>query len=292
MVNSAFVDYINKNRSLSTRQSYLKDITEFQEWLLSSRGKQLKNCASSDAVSYLLYMSQSKLSASSIRRKLESLKFYYNWLQMSDLGSLNPFRDCILPSQEIREIKALSEQDMVRIIEAASGYEATQIRDKAILEFLYDTGARVSELVDVHYGDINFKMNFITLSTSALENRIVPLSSYLKDALLLYIEDAYPKIFGRPIEPGDILFINTRGNPITRQGIWYIIKHYAGKLGFSDISPMVFRDSFAIHMIKRGADIKSLQELMGFSDISSCYAYIDSSKVHVRDVYNNSHPRS
>lgn len=292
MINDAFVDYIKANRASNTKESYLQDIDEFDDWLLSSRAKSLEDCVPSDAISYVLHLNSTNLKRATIRRKIYSLKFYYNWLEMTNDNIVNPFRDCALPSSELREVKALSEEQVKALLEYIDGYSATEFRDKAILEFLYSTGARVSEMVDFRYQDINFKMNFITLRASSGDSRIVPLGSYLKEALINYTGDPYTRLALHPIEATDYIFVNNRGGRLSRQGVWHILKYYANKLGIDEITPMTLRDSFAIHMINHGADLKTLQELMGFNEISSCYVYLNSSNVHIREVYNNTHPRS
>ena len=166
-------------------------------------------------------------------------------------------------------------------------------RDKALLEFMYGTGARVTEVVRLRFSDINFKMNFVMCSDGTEEKRIIPMGKYCKKALIEYIDKAYNAIKGDIRLPDDYVFINFRGSPLTRQGIWKILKEYGEMMDIKDrMTPQILRNSFAVHILQNGGDLKTLQELMGFDDISAGMAYLSVIKVRVRDVYNRSHPRA
>ena len=161
------------------------------------------------------------------------------------------------------------------------------------MEFMYGTGARVTEVVRLKFSDLNLRMNFVTLKNVDEESRIVPLGRYAAMAMNAYVDTAYDEITGRPHDEDDYVFVNFRGEPLTRQGIWKILKDYGAMINASDrMTPQILRDSFAVHILQNGGDLKTLQELMGFEDMSVGIAYLAVTDIHVRDVFQKTHPRA
>jgi integrase/recombinase XerD len=173
------------------------------------------------------------------------------------------------------------------------GDDVKGMRDKALLEFMYGTGARVTEVVRLKFSDVNLRMNFVTLRDVNDESRIVPLGSYASAALSKYVDEAYDKIKGRPHNDDDNVFINLRGEALTRQGIWKILKDYGAMIGVeSRMTPQILRDSFGVHILQNGGDLKTLQELMGFDDMSVGIAYLAVIDIRVREVFRSCHQRA
>ena len=167
------------------------------------------------------------------------------------------------------------------------------LRDKALLEFMYGTGARVTEVVRLRFSDVNLRMNFVTLRDVNDESRIVPLGSYASTAMKQYFEKSHDVITGREHEDDDFVFVNFRGEPLTRQGIWKILKDYGQMMGVeSRMTPQILRDSFAVHILQNGGDLRTLQELMGFEDMSVGIAYLSVIDIRVREVFRSCHPRA
>jgi integrase/recombinase XerD len=158
---------------------------------------------------------------------------------------------------------------------------------------MYGPGARVTEVVRLQFDDMNIRMGFVTLKDADDESRIVPLGRYARAALQDYIDNAYDEIAGREHEGSDYVFINLRGEPLSRQGIWKILRDYGSRIGAERrMTPQILRDSFAVHILQNGGDLKTLYELMGFEDLSVGIAYLSVIDIHVKDVFNKTHPRA
>lgn len=289
-----FIQYLKdeKNKAPNTIVAYGRDIRAFDRFLKSREVGFLLDCRENDAVAYVMDLDKKKKSASTINRKISSLRLYYDFYKERGEIDINPFDDIKTAKPETREIEFLTVDEIEKLIDlpddSHKGY-----RDKALLEFMYGTGARVTEVVRLRFSDINFKMNFVMCSDGTEEKRIIPMGKYCKKALIEYIDKAYNAIKGDIKLPDDYVFINFRGSPLTRQGIWKILKEYGEMMDIKEkMTPQILRNSFAVHILQNGGDLKTLQELMGFDDISAGMAYLSVIKVRVRDVYNRSHPRA
>ena len=251
-----FIDYMKneKRKAENTLIAYERDLTAFEKYLTGRGAKGLEDCTDNDAIAYVLQLSNENKSKPTINRKVSALRTYYEYLPLDDVKGL---------------------------------------RDKALLEFMYGTGARVTEVVRLRFSDVNLRMNFVTLRDVNDESRIVPLGSYASAAMAEYINNSYDHIKGRPHNDDDFVFINFRGDPLTRQGIWKILKDYGQMLGIeSRMTPQILRDSFAVHILQNGGDLKTLQELMGFEDMTVGIAYLAVIDIRVREVFRSCHPRA
>lgn len=289
-----FIKYLEdeKHKAPNTIVAYGRDIRAFDRYLKSRDVDFLLECRENDAVAYVMELNKKKKSASTINRKISSLRLYYDFYKERGEIEVNPFDDIKTAKPETRDIEFLTFDEMEKLLSlpdnSSKGY-----RDLALLEFMYGTGARVTEVVRLRFSDINFKMNFVMCSDGTEEKRIIPMGKYCKKALIDYIENAYNSIKGDVRLPDDYVFINFRGTQLTRQGIWKILKEYGEMMGIKDkMTPQVLRNSFAVHILQNGGDLKTLQELMGFDDMSVGMAYLSVINVRVRDVYNRSHPRA
>ena len=183
----------------------------------------------------------------------------------------------------------MSPEEAVRLLEQPSGNSAKELRDKAMLELLYATGIRVTELITLKLSDVNVGMSFI-LCRDANKERVIPFGNAARQALIKYIEEARDGMLED--KRTEILFVNCSGLPMSRQGFWKLIKFYAKKAGITaDITPHTLRHSFAAHLVENGADLRSVQEMLGHSDISTTQIYANINHKRIREVYAKAHPR-
>jgi len=290
----AFIEYLKntKNKAENTLVAYRRDLKAFESFLQERGGKTLMDCKESDAVAYILELNNESKSKATINRKISSLRAFYDY--KIDEGELerNPFQKIKSAKNDKRQIEYLTIDEVNAMLDVPDD-SLKGIRDRALLEFMYGTGARVTEVVRLRFSDINLKMNFVTLKDNDGESRIVPVGSYAHDATVRYMNEAYNAIKGEERTDDDYIFINFRGQPLTRQGIWKILKEYGKEVGIEEkMTPQILRNSFAVHILQNGGDLKTLQELMGFEDMSVGIAYLAVLNVRVRDVYNRTHPRA
>ena len=281
-----------KRKAANTIRAYERDLIAFDSFLKERGSAGLHECTDNDAVSYVLEMGNDNKSKSTINRRVSSLKTYYDFLV--DRGGIesNPFAKIRSAKNDRRQIEYLTIEEAAALMELPGG-DSKGMRDKALLEFMYGTGARVTEVVRLKFSDINLRMNFVTLKDANDESRLVPLGKYASEALRGYIDTVYDSIRGEAHGDDDFVFINMRGDALTRQGIWKILKDYGRELGIEErMTPQILRDSFAVHILQNGGDLKTIQELMGFEDMTIGTAYLAVTEIHVRDVFSKCHPRA
>lgn len=282
----------DKKKAENTLIAYERDIRAFEKYL-SGRGiNSLTACTDNDAIAYVMDLGNKKKSKATINRKVSALRNYYDFVIENGEMKENPFSRIKSVKGDRRQIEYLSIEEAAALMDAPED-DDKGIRDRALLEFMYGTGARVTEVVRLQFGDLNLKMNFVTLKDVNDESRIVPLGKYAAAAMSEYVDKAYRNMKGRAYEDDDFVFINLRGDALTRQGIWKILKDYGKKIGTeASMTPQILRDSFAVHILQNGGDLKTLQELMGFEDMSVGIAYLAVTDIHVRDVFSRCHPRA
>ena len=289
-----FIDYMRdeKHKAKNTLVAYERDLNSFEKYLKERGVEGLEKCTDGDAVSYVMELGNSKKSKPTINRKVSALRTFYDYLIDKGVISANPFTRIKSAKGDKRQVDFLTIEEAEKLMSLPVD-DVKGMRDKALLEFMYGTGARVTEVVRLQFCDINLKMNFVTLKDINDESRIVPLGSYASAALSDYIAHAYDSMKGRAHNSDDYVFINFRGDPLTRQGIWKILKDYGEELGAgARMTPQILRDSFAVHILQNGGDLRTLQELMGFEDMTIGIAYMSVIDIHVRDVYKRCHPRA
>ncbi|MBR1986073.1 MAG: tyrosine-type recombinase/integrase [Mogibacterium sp.] len=289
-----FIEYMKneKRKAANTLIAYERDLTAFEKYLAGRGTDSLEKCTDNDAISYVLQLSNENKSKPTINRKVSALRMYYEYLITKGVISENPFTRIKAIKTDKRQIDYLTIEEAAKLMDLP-GDDAKGLRDKALLEFMYGTGARVTEVVRLRFSDINLRMNFVTLRDVNDESRIVPLGSYASAAMKEYIEKSYDVITGREHDIDDFIFVNFRGEPLTRQGIWKILKDYGQMLGVeSRMTPQILRDSFAVHILQNGGDLRTLQELMGFEDMSVGIAYLSVIDIRVREVFRSCHPRA
>ncbi len=280
-----------KKTSQNTLYAYLGDIDEFAGFLTEKGVDSLAAAKNTEVVSYLLQMKEDGKSASTVNRKLASIRMFYKYLLETKAISENPVAGIKSMKIEKKGIEYLTIDEVDRLLSLPDDSLKGK-RDKAILEMLYATGIRVSELVDVKLTDVNIRMGFVSCTGARSKARIIPLGRPARAALEEYMYDVR-KAFVRGNSDEETLFVNYHGEKLTRQGLWKIIKDYAKKADIENkITPQTLRNSFAVHMVQNGADLKSLQELLGHEDISATQIYLSVTKNRIKDVYDKAHPRA
>ncbi len=289
----ALIDFMHekKNTSKNTELSYRRDLVKLVAFLQQDLGKKnFGEVTADDLESYIAHMYEQNAAPTSISRSIASTKALF--LFLTDTGVIK--EDVALnlksPKIEKKEPAILSKKDVMKLLEQPSGNAPKQIRDKAMLELLYATGIRVSELISLKTTDVNLSMSFI-VCRDAHKERIIPFGAKARDALMNYLSGAREAMLED--KSSQILFANCSGESMSRQGFWKIIKYYAKKAGIeADITPHTLRHSFAAHLVENGADLKSVQEMLGHSDISTTQVYLNMTQNRLREVYDKTHPRS
>lgn len=278
-----------KKASANTLSSYLRDVRQFSGWL-ESEGVGISQVTQEDVRQYAHFLSRKGKSDSTVVRSTASLKSFYNYMLMIHAVPVNPVKG-FSPSKPERKLpEILTSREVDLFLEQPDASDEKGCRDKAMLELLYATGIRVSELISLDVQDVNLSVGFVHCIGKGTE-RIVPLYRAAVKALSNYINDIRPQLIGEPYEPA--LFVNMNGERMSRQGFWKIIKHYQEQAGINKvITPHTLRHSFAAHLLENGADLKSIQEMLGHADISSTQIYTRIINQKLRNVYAKAHPRA
>ena len=279
-----------KHASDNTLSSYLRDINQFKTWLLGAGSPDLRRVKKDTINEYMLYLSGAGKSPATITRCTASLKSFYAYMLGRGAVKTNPAKNVAALKVERKCPEILTSKEVELFLEQPKCVDEKGYRDHAMLELLYATGIRVSELIGLDVGDVNLAGGFIRCRSKTRE-RIIPLYRTAIKALRDYITDIRPRIISGPDEQA--LFVNMNGQRMTRQGFWKIIKYYQEKAEISkDITPHTLRHSFAVHLLENGADLRSIQEMLGHADISSTQIYAHIIKKHLKDVYQKAHPRA
>lgn len=289
-----YLEYLKKvqNKADNTVLAYGRDLQSFERFLEERGGKQLDECNDSDATAYMLELGKRKKSKATINRNIASLRGYYDFRISQGDMEVNPFAHLKTMKNDIRKIDYLELEEVEALLELPD-QTPKGLRDRAIMELMYGTGIRVSELVRLKYSDLNLRMRFLSCRDANDNSRVIPIGSYAYSALKDYMEKAYGTFVDKEIEAEDSLFVNMHGKCITRQGVWKILKEYGDRIGLSDrMTPQILRDTFAVHILQNGGDLRTLQELMGFEDLAAGLAYLSCIDIHIKDVYNRTHPRA
>lgn len=280
-----------KQSSSNTVSSYIRDIRQFTLWLDENSCTDVVSVQPKQFHSYLLYLQQQGRSASTVSRNLASLKNFYSYLVSAGFLEISPVpSDIHIERSEKKLPQILSGKEVERLLAQPVCIDPKGYRDKAMLEVMYATGIRVSELIDLNVEDVNLDLGVIKCIGSK-KTRAIPLYPAALRALSVYLRDIRTGMVSDPNERA--LFVNISGVRMSRQGFWKILKQYQNKAGIEkEITPHTLRHSFAVHLLENGADLGSLQELMGHSDISSTQLYTNMINQKLKSVYDKCHPKA
>lgn len=280
-----------KQASSNTVCSYMRDIRQFMGWLESRGGLDILAASQDDIASYLSWLQSAGKSGATVSRSLASLKNFYAYAISSGFLEFSPVSaDIHVERGEKKLPQILSGREVELLLTQPSCVDAKGFRDKAMLEVMYATGIRVSELIDLNVDDVNLDLGIIKCSGSK-KSRAIPLYPAALRALTIYLRDVRGIMIADPAETA--LFVNVNGGRMSRQGFWKILKYYQNKAGIEkDITPHTLRHSFAVHLLENGADLGSLQELMGHCDISSTQMYTHMINQKLKSVYEKCHPKA
>ena len=278
-----------RHKSLNTVESYKRDVTQYISYLDGTGVTDISSTTKTTVLSYLLYLQKEGRASSTVSRTLASLR-YYLFMMQNGVVKTNPTSNLEAPHVEKKIPKILSGEEVELLLEQPKNCDNKGIRDKAMLELLYATGIRVSELINLDVSDVNVPMSFVRCKGGKKE-RIIPMGHQAKDALENYINNVRKYMVKDENETA--LFVNCSGARLSRQGFWKLIKYYQHIAGIeTDITPHTLRHSFAAHLLENGADLHSIQEMMGHADISSTQVYSRMINSKIKDVYAKAHPRA
>ena len=288
-----FINYLAVERGLAdnTLDSYNRDLKQFQEFLSNEKVENIQKATRNIVMSYLMFLQKRGRATATVSRHLAALKSFYHFLLREKYIEKDPTANLESPKLEKKLPRILSVNEVEKLLSQPKGNEPTGLRDKAMLELLYASGIRVSELISLDMNHINLDMGYIRCFGKGSKERIVPVGSFARKCVNEYLQKGRAKLIKSRAEKA--LFVNQHGRRLTRQGFWKIIKKYATKAGISkEITPHTLRHSFATHLLENGADLRSVQEMLGHADITTTQIYTHLTKGRLREVYTKSHPRA
>lgn len=286
-----FISYLHnvKKTSYNTQMSYSRDLNKMRIWLESKDIHRVSQIDEGKLREYIDYLEEKQFAPSTISRNIAAIKSWYIYLLKEQVIIYDCAEDLKGPRIDKKLPEVLTTVEVERLLEQPKGKNPKELRDRAMLELLYATGIRVTELITLNNSQLNLQMNYIVCKDGA-KDRVIPFGSKAREALLQYLENSR-KVMINDVD-SDIVFVNCSGHPMSRQGFWKLVKHYAAKAGIEkDITPHTLRHSFAVHLVENGADLRSVQEMLGHSDISTTQVYANMNHNKLRQVYQKAHPR-
>lgn len=285
-----YVAYLKnvKKSSDNTMASYKRDLLKLNIFLKSYGENDISSINETNLNSYVLFIEKQGMSMATVSRNIASIKSFFSFLLREGDITSDPSENIKPPKIEKKVPDVLTISEVNKLLAQPGDKTPKEIRDRAMLELLYATGIRVTELVTLKISDVNLKMGFIECHDSN-KSRIIPIDETAQRALAVYINNVRSDM----CKDSEYLFSNCKGSPMTRQGFWKIIKYYAAKAGIDkDITPHMIRHSFASHLLNNGADIKAVQEMLGHVDISTTQIYLNSKQSRLKEEYRKAHPRA
>ncbi|MEG6572076.1 site-specific tyrosine recombinase/integron integrase [[Clostridium] cellulosi] len=288
---TGFIVYLEttKSASANTIDAYKRDISQYLDYVINIKKKNLSDISTSDVLDFIELLQKKGKSESTIVRCAASVRCFYKYLIAIGEAHQNPALGLMLSHEKKRLPEILTSEEVDLLLSQPSCEDFKGCRDKAMLELLYATGIRVSELVSLNISDINLELG-ILYCRGEYKSRIIPVYKDAIDAVMNYLV-----LLGNEyqLDGNRALFVNHNGGRLSRQGFWKIIKQYAKQAGINKtITPHTLRHSFAAHLLENGADLKSIKEMLGHADISSTQVYTQIVSNHFREVYNKCHPRA
>ena len=286
-----FVAYLHniKETSTNTELSYRRDLKKVIAFLRARNLTKWVDVKEEDLKDYIASMGEQHFAAATISRNIASIKALFHFMAQEGIVKKDITDGLKAPKIEKKMPEILTMDEVIRLLEQPSGNSHKEIRDKAMLELLYATGMRVTELITLKVDDVNLQMNYVDCHDPH-KDRVIPFGIEARNAIRNYMEHSRDALIANNDEK--TLFVNMSGEPMSRQGFWKLIKYYTKKAGIEmDITPHTLRHSFAAHLVENGADLRSVQEMLGHSDISTTQIYATLSHNHIREVYAKAHPR-
>ena len=286
-----FLEFLQNDKKLSnnTLQSYKRDIMQFRNYVNANNINYAK-AKEEDIKNYLKELQKEGKKTSTASRSLASIRSFYQFLLRTKKAKADPTVSIQSPKIEKKVPSVLTSEEVELLLDQPKDIDLKGTRDKAMLEFAYATGMKVTEIIDLNIDDVNFEEDTVTCSNGK-KTRTIPLGALAESALKEYVEEARPILIKD--ESNKALFVNVNGSRLTRQGFWKIVKYYKEQAHIEkDITPHVLRHSFATHLLQNGADLKSIQAMLGHSDISSTQVYAQFQDPGLKDIYKKAHPRA
>ena len=286
-----FITYLHniKKTSANTEVSYQRDLKKMTEFLKERGIKNFKDVKELELEGYISYMEREKFASSSISRSVASMRAFFQYLWKEGVITKDPAENLKPPKVEKKAPEILSIEEVDKLLQQPKLDTPKGIRDAAMLELLYATGMRVSEMLHLQIADVNLQFGYVICHENAKE-RIIPIGIPCKKAMERYLQTTRAVFVKNNEETA--MFTNCSGKAMSRQGFWKVLKGYADDAGIQrDITPHTLRHSFAVHMLQNGADIRSVQEMLGHSDISTTQVYLGMNENKIRDAYMKTHPR-
>lgn len=289
----SFVHYMAVERGLAnnTLESYERDLTAYIGFLERTGVVDIQ-CVDPPAITgYLQDLRERGRASATVSRNVASIRAFHSFLVREGMTVHDPALDLPSPRQTRRLPRVMTADEVVQLLAQPVGASIIGVRDRAMLELLYATGLRVSELISLHVVDVNLSASFLQCFGKGSKERIVPFGRLAVQAVTDYVRNARPRLVKDPAQTA--LFVNHLGDPLTRQGFWKIIKKYAvdARIG-KPITPHVLRHSFATHLLENGADLRAVQEILGHADIATTQIYTHLTNTRIKDVYAQAHPRA
>lgn len=285
-----YVEYLRKVKKSSdnTIASYRRDLNKLSKYLSANDCDNINDICETTLNSYVLYIEKQGMSTATVSRNIASIKSFFSFLLKEGIIKEDVAEGLRPPKLEKKVPDTLTISEVNKLLDQPGDKTPKEIRDRAMLELLYATGIRVTELVTLRIEDVNIKMGYIECHDNN-KSRIIPIDETAQRALARYISEVRDGMCKNTA----YLFSNCKGTPMTRQGFWKIIKHYADKARIDkDITPHMIRHSFASHLVNNGADLKAVQEMLGHADISTTQIYLNSKQSRLKEEYAKAHPRA
>ena len=278
-----------KKVSANTLQSYKRDLKQFEKYIEENE-EDYNNLTDEGIKTYIKYMQEIGKKPSTISRGLASIRSFYQYEVKNKVVEIDPTEGIQSPKIEKRVPSVLTSNEVALLLEQPKNVDLKGTRDKAMLEFAYATGMRVTEIISLNISDVNVKEGYVICKTGP-KQRTIPLGAMSLQALKNYMDESRPYLI--KTDDTESLFVNINGKRLTRQGFWKIVKYYKEQAHIDkDITPGVLRHSFATHLLQNGADLKAIQTMLGHSDISSTQVYMQFQDEGIKNIYKKTHPRA
>lgn len=289
-----YIHFLKIERQLAenTITSYTRDLNDYIDFVENAKLDSIDDITRQTILTYLQYMNEQGKSSRTVSRHISSIRSFHQFLLREKVTINDPTVHLELPKIEQKLPRVLSMDEVGQLIDAPDQSKPQGVRDNALLEILYGTGMRVSELIGLNLDDLHLTMGFVRIFGKGGKERIVPLGNKAIESCARYVNEARPGFIAKN-EASDALFVNMRGGRLTRQGCWKLLKGHALKANLQKkLTPHILRHSFATHLIENGADLRAVQEMLGHADISTTQIYTHVSRSRLKEVYVQYHPRA